>query len=266
MRNYYFLAVLAGLLFMGCSVDNDELNFNENQIQTANLEINEICMPSIYGIEDSGKLLGNVIIINSDDGGIAYINFISETGFYITEIRLMIADDLSGLPHNNGGIIPGKLEKLTYDSVSEVNFEYSVSNSFVLAARVTFTNSDGKKFTKWVGDETSGNNSSTYLSYTVCISPEPICEADAGSDNSRTYTDSEIDELIDDLGAIEPLFKTLLDKGISHDGTFKPTGPELLRLYNQNHYQDFKTIYTVTNELNGEVCSDSVELIITIIP
>ena len=90
--------------------------------------------------------------------------------------------------------------------------------------------------------------------------------ADAGSDNSQTYTESEIDEIIDDLGAIEPLFKTLLDEGISRDGVFEPTGFELLRLYNRNHFQDFKTIYTVTNELNGEFCSDSVELIITIIP
>ncbi|MGA8855198.1 MAG: hypothetical protein WB492_13570, partial [Christiangramia sp.] len=64
--------------------------------------------------------------------------------------------------------------------------------------------------------------------------------------------------------AIEPLFKTLLDEGISHNGTFKPTGPELLRLYNRNHFQDFKTIYTIRDEEND--CEDSAELIITIIP
>ena len=268
MRNYYFITAMVGLLFMGCSVDNDELNFNEDQIQTANLVISDVCMPSVFEIENSNQLIGNVNITNSTDGTMAYLNFNTEDGFYITEIRLAMADDLSGIPYNNGGIIPGHLKKFPFDSVSKAEFEYAVSGSFVVAALVTITDDDGKKYKSWIGDESQWRNSSSYLSYEVCIpQQEPTCEAYAGSPNSKTYTYSEIDALIDDVGAIEPFYKkNLLDEGVSLDGTITPTGAELLRSFNRNPYQEFKTTYTVTNEVNGVTCSDSVELTLIIIP
>ena len=268
MRNYYFYTVLVGLLFMGCTVDNDELNFKEDQIQTANLKINDVCMPSIYGIENSGELLGNVTVSNSDDGNMAYVKFTAETKFYITEIRLMQADDENGLPINNGGVISGKLEKLIYPYVTEVDFEYEVSSHFVLAARVTFVDQNGHKYISWIGHEMAGNNRSTYLSYNICIPPQhnPVCEVNAGSNNSRTYTFSEVDALIDDVGAIEPLYKTLLDEGVSRDGTFAPTAAELLRAFNQNPYREFTTVYTLSKVVGGVVCKDSTELTITVIP
>lgn len=269
MKKYFFITAMLGLLFMGCSVDNDELNFNEDQIQTANLEINEVCMPLIYKIEDSEQLLGNVIITNSDDGGIAYINFISETGFYITEIRWMVADDLSGLPNNNGGIIPGKLEKLTYDSVSEVNFEYAVSNSLVLAARVKFVDESGQTNTFWIGDNVAGKNNSKFLDYTICIPhQEEVCEADAGTDQLREYTLAEIDALVYSPTSLADVYITLLDEGISTDGTFSDrTMTQLLTTFagNRQYSREYTTTYTVTNTLDGVECSDSAKLTIRVL-
>lgn len=264
MRNYYFFTVLVGLLFMGCTVDNDELNFNEDQIQTANLEINDVCMPSIYGIENSGELLGNVTVSNSDDGNIAYVKFTAEPGFYITEIRLMQADDENGLPINNGGVIPGKLEKLTYPSVSEVDFEYEVSSYFVLAARVTFVDQDGKKYTSWIGDEKPGSNNSTYLSYNVCIPPqqEPVCEVYAGADKSVTYTRAYVESRVFSSNDVEPLFYELVSDDATPGGTLSPGVGVFLPSYERNPYQTFTTKYTV---VDGD-CSDFAILSITVIP
>ena len=265
MKNSYFFLVL-GLLLMGCSVDNDEMNFNEDQIQTTNLEINDVCLPSIYKIEDSGELLGNVTISNSEDGNMAYIKFSAETGFYITEISLIKANNAIELPLNKRGEILDKLEKLTYESLSEVDLEYEVSSSFVLAARVTFMNHKGKKFTNWIRDDQTGSNTLTYLNCNVCISGELICEADAGADQFREYTLPEIEAIVNSQGDVERLYKSFLDEGVSRNGTFSPTISQLLAAFGANPIRDFKTIYTVTNEVDGVECSDSVELIIRVTP
>lgn len=269
MRNYYFFTVLVGLLFMGCTVDNDELNFNEDQIQTANLEINDVCMPSIYGIENSGELLGNVTVSNSNAGNIAYVKFTAEPGFYITEIRLMQADDENGLPINNGGVIPGKLEKLTYPSVSEVDFEYEVSSYFVLAARVTFVDQDGKKYTSWIGNEKPGSNNSTYLSYNVCIPPqqEPVCDVYAG-ENNRTTIDLEFlrTQLLNEW-QVRDLYKSLIDPEATPGGVFNPTISELIEQVNiqansgGSILQEWPIEYIVT----GTDCTDSATLIVELV-
>ena len=272
MNKYYFFVVL-GLLFIGCSVDNDEMNLNDNLLNSANsvLEIDG-CESISYDLySGANSLVGEFEITNDEDN--LYLNFLSKEGFSINEIRWEVALNEDGLPINNGGIIVGQLDhKIKFDigksshgeSVSFSEFDESPASLFV-AARVKYTNTLDETFTIWVGNESAGKNGSKFLEYVTCDPQStPVCNADAGSDNSRTYTDSEIDEMIDDLGAIEPLFKTLLDEGISHNGTFKPTGPELLRLYNRNHFQDFKTIYTIRDEEND--CEDSAELIITITP
>ena len=62
------------------------------------------------------------------------------------------------LPTHKRGEIPDKLEKLTYESLLEVDVEYEVSSFFVLAAWVTFMNDEGKEFTSWIGDDQAGSD------------------------------------------------------------------------------------------------------------
>ena len=270
MRNYYFIL---GLLLMGCSVDNEEMNLNNDQIKTVNsvLEIDG-CESNNYNLYfDTNSLLGEFIITNDEEN--LYMNFSSAKGFLITEIRWEVFLSEDGLPINNGRINVGQLDnKIKFDEGENshgetITFSQFDENptTFVLVARIEYTNDLKQKFISWVGNETVGDNADKFFDYTICEAQNiSVCSADAGPDNSQKYTESEIDEMIDDLGAIEPLFKALLDEGISRDGTLKPTGLELLRLYNQNHFQDFKTIYTIKDEEND--CEDSAELIITVIP
>src|SRR5690606_16785349 len=53
----------------------------------------------------------------------------------------------------------------------------------------------------------------------------------------------------------------LLDEGVDRDGTFNPTIEEIIARYDQNHFQDFTTTYTLTN---GD-CVSTVELTATVL-
>ena len=271
MRNYYFIAAMMGLLLMGCSVNNDEMSFNNDQIKTVN-SVWEVdgCESMIYEFHSS---LGEFIITNDNDN--LYLNFLANDGFLIYDIRWEVMPSEADLPINANGINSSRLDQrdkfdsgIAYHGETILISDFGVDPGYVIiAAEIILKNSLDQKFTAWVGNESDFRNGSNFLVYDICDpSSDPICKANAGSSNSRTYTFSEVDALIDDVGAIEPLYKTLLDEGVSRDGTFAPTAAQLLRAFNRNPYQDFTTVYTVSNEVGGVVCTDSTELTITVIP
>ncbi len=271
MRNY-FNAVMVGLLLMGCSVDNDETNFDD-QLLIANSVIDvEGCVSDTYTLYNtSEEKIGEFIVTNDENE--VYLNFTSVNGYDISMINYEVALSEDDLPMNNGGIIVGQLENTVKFSATTNYYGDSVflesfgenPTALVVAARIQFTNESKKTYAVWVGDQVAGKNDSKFLNYSICIpQEEEVCEVDAGSDQQRIYTLAEIDAEVDDLGEILPLYKTFLDEGVSRDGTFNTDGLTILRAFNKNPYQDFSVIYTVTNELNGEVCSDSTVLTITV--
>jgi len=275
MRNY-FNAVMLGLLLMGCSVDNDETNFNNDQLLTANsvLEVDG-CESVNYKLFNSAdNALGEFVITNDKDN--LYLNFAAVDGLLINEIVWEVALDESQLPINNGGVIAGQLDhKMKFTSGTK-SYDVTIPLSdfgdfenltdFVVAAKVNYTNSLQQEFSVWVGDQMVGKKGSKILVYTICVpQEEPVCVAYAGADNSVTYTKRQVDAIVDTAEDVENLYKGLLEDGVSRSGTFNPTIKAILNsYYTVSKYQDFKTIYTVTNELNGEMCSDSVELTLTI--
>lgn len=271
MRNY-FNAVMVGLLLMGCSVDNDETNF-DYQLLIANSVIDvEGCMPDTYNLYNtSEEKIGEFIVTNDENE--VYLNFTSVNGYDISMINYEVALSEDDLPMNNGGIIVGQLENTVKFSATtnyygdSVSFESFGENptALVVAARIQFINESKKTYAVWIGDQIAGKNNSKFLNYSICIpQQEEVCEVDAGSDNSASYTVEEVDALVNSIGDADRLFKSLLDEDVSRNGVFEPTISTLLARFSANPVRDFTTTYTVTNELNGEVCTDSTVLTITV--
>lgn len=271
MRNF-FSVMMVGLLLMGCSVDNDETIVEDDQLLIANSVLNvDGCESVSYNLNNgSGNVVGQFTITNDKDN--LYLNFKASSGLSITEIAWEVAMDVEGLPANNGGIIYGQLEnKQSFSSgidyygetLSLDNFE----KDLVVAARVTFVDSKQQKVSVWVGDQLLGKKGSKFLFYSICEpQDEPVCLAYAGADNSISYTYKELDALVNTVEDVENLYKSLLEDGVSRSGTFSPTIKDIVKFASieANRYGDLITIYTVTNELNGETCSDSVELTLTV--
>ena len=269
-------AMMVGLLLMGCSVDNDD-TLKEDQFLIANsvLEVDgcESDTYNLYGSSD--QKLGEFIITNDKDE--LYLNFASVEGNVISKIDYQVALSEDELPMNNGGIIVGQLENSVNlssesyfgDSFSLDSFGATIPNALVVAARVQFVDESGQTNTVWIGDNVAGKNNSKFLDYTICIpQEEEVCEADAGTDQLREYTLEEIDALVYSPTSLADVYITLLDEGISTDGTFSDrTMSQLLTTFagNTQYSRDYTTTYTVTNTLNGVECSDSVKLTIRVL-
>ncbi len=87
---------------------------------------------------------------------------------------------------------------------------------------------------------------------------DPTCTLSAGSDNSKTITESEADA-IPSWDEVRKLYLSLLDEGVSRDGEFDPSIWDLINSYTGPG--DYSTTYTVTE---GD-CTDSVELTIHVV-
>lgn len=272
MRNF-LSAIIVGLLLMGCSVDNDDTIVNNDQLLTANsiLEVDG-CESVIYDLNSNkNNSVGHFVITNDKDN--LYLNFSSNSGFLITEIVWEVVSNLNNLPANNGGIIPGQLENkkdfnpgTNYHGETVALSGYENLDEVMVVAKVTFINPEQQKSSVWVGNEILGKKESKFLYYSICEPmSEPVCEAYAGANNSVTYTNKEVDAIVETQEDVENLYKDLLEEGVSRNGTFNPTIKQILKsYYTVSKYQDFQTVYTVTNQLNGVTCSDSVELTLTI--
>ena len=225
MKNYYFITVMVGLLFMGCSVDNDELNFNNDQIKTANSVIEVDGCESI-AIEFHSSL-GEFVITNDIDN--LYLNFLANDGFLIYDIRWEVMPSEADLPINANGINSSRLDQRDkFDSGTTYHGETVPISDFgedpgyvIVAAEVTLKNSLNQKFIAWVGSESEFRNDSNFLVYDICTpTSDPVCIANAGANNSISYTYKEVDALVDTVEDVENLYKSLLEEGVSRSGTF----------------------------------------------
>ena len=79
---------------------------------------------------------------------------------------------------------------------------------------------------------------------------------------------AEIDALVYSPTSLADVYITLLDEGISTDGTFSDrTMTQLLTTFagNRQYSREYTTTYTVTNTLDGVECSDSAKLTIRVL-
>ena len=91
---------------------------------------------------------------------------------------------------------------------------------------------------------------------------DPVCTISAGSDNMKTLTYSKA-AAIESWDEVRKHYLSLLDAGVSRDGSFDPSIWDMINAFNNNTdpLGDYTTTYTVTD---GE-CSDSVELTIRVV-
>ncbi|SDS46567.1 hypothetical protein [Gramella sp. MAR_2010_147] len=279
MKKYFFINAMLGLLFMGCSVDNGEMNLEEDQLLIANSILDvEGCVSETYDLNsNSEEKLGTFIITNDLDE--LYLNFTSVEGYKISKINYEVAVSEDDLPINNGGIIVSQLEHsekfspaIDYlgDSFSLDSFGETIPAFLVVAARIQYMDESGETYAVWVGNKMAGKNNSKFLEYPICIpQQEPVCEVDAGSDNSVTHSYRQLLTLGLVSADVKEMYLDLLEDGVSREGTFDPTITQILNFIyanEANRYGEHSTTYTVTNELNGEFCTDSTLLTITITP
>ncbi|MCC5908401.1 MAG: hypothetical protein JJU13_19445 [Balneolaceae bacterium] len=132
--------------------------------------------------------MGSVKYSFTNDGGIT-ITYQANDGWTINDIAIQIAKDKSGIPHNNGGAIPGRFDTHQNEFNPGVTFySYTVSaeylnsiginkeSSFVIAAKASVSNGGngqggGSGETAYAGNEDGGSaNFWTYISakYNPC--------------------------------------------------------------------------------------------------
>lgn len=83
----------------------------------------------------------------------------------------------------------------------------------------------------------------------------------AGNDAIRCFSNRQIDDMVDDVGDVRPIYLDMLDAGVPHNGTLNPTPAEIVaKYYREGKYDDFTTTYTV----GDPGCQDSVNLTLRI--
>ncbi|UJH91331.1 hypothetical protein LZ575_00560 [Antarcticibacterium sp. 1MA-6-2] len=86
------------------------------------------------------------------------------------------------------------------------------------------------------------------------------CSLSAGADNSITLTESEALE-IPSWDEVRKLYLSLLDEGVSRQGTFDPSIANINSQFQNQRLGDFTTTYTI---VEGD-CSDTVNLTVTVV-
>jgi hypothetical protein len=90
---------------------------------------------------------------------------------------------------------------------------------------------------------------------------EPVCEIDAGPDNSIILTYSQA-SAIESWDEVRKLYLSLLQAGVSRNGTFDPSIWNLINEFQSSPIGNFSTTYTIGS---GD-CKDSVILTVIVIP
>lgn len=249
--------MMAGLLVMGCSVDDTE---TKSIIQSFDVSV-ETCEPKVFEIYDKSSNLGQVSVSNSSQTD-SEILIEANTDYTITSVRWGSASNSSGLPQNGSGIKVNDLTKVDYTNKSSIVLNVIGQTSFAFAALVEFKNSTGGKVTSWIGDKALGKNGSMYFLYETCTTSEDPCKYLSGGSvpEERRISRDFVRENLKYSWQVEEYLLGMLDEGVSTDGEFSPTVDEIIQSYRANPFQTFITTYTITD---GE-CEISIDLTLTV--
>ena len=214
------------LFFIGCSVDPVEDEIFENQVTHANISTAD----EEYGCAgpDRSKtlMLSEAISIESFDE--------------VRKLYLSLLDP--GVPRD------GTFDPTIWNLIDAFN---EAENPIGLYTTTYSLSSDNCEDSVQLTIEVTSDFSA------------PACEISAGNNNSRDMFFTEAAS-IESWDEVRKLYLSLLDPGISRNGTFDPSIWDLINAFNTNEdpIGDYTTIYTITE---GD-CSDSVELAIRVVP
>lgn len=258
MKKFLFLSLIA-ITIIGCSVDNEELDFDAQQVLEKNavFEI-EGCEAQSLDFGDSGELL----VTNDED--YLYVTFSASPGNSLTKARLQIGNTLEDFPIvGQGNLPPGQMEhQKDFPSGVEAHTFVVPLNLYedchYIAANAIFSGgSNSGSF--WAGDLEGRRGNWSYFQYCTQTCT-PVCEpVNAGADNSTTISFSEAAAL-ESWDEVRNLYFSLLGTSVPRDGTFDPTIWALITEFNEQGVGEYSTVYTIGE---GE-CTDSVILTVIV--
>lgn len=223
MKTKLLLPVFMVLTFIGCSVDPIEEDFNRSTPQEFNSETGN---SGCAGPDISKKMgLSEAASIESWD-----------------EVRKLYLSLLGPGVARDGSFDPTILDLINAFNDTENPIGFYTT---------TYTVSSG-----------SCSDSVNLTIEVVADVSDPVCELSAGTDASKEifFSDARVIESWDE---VRKLYLSLLEPGVSRNGSFDPTILDLINAFNRNENPigDYTTTYTITE---GE-CTDSVELTITVV-
>lgn len=260
-----FLLPLLGLFFMGCSVDNEDLNLPENQIQDLNAaySMGEPCgdATSFY-FNDKG----HIEVVNDEHK--LYVTIIAGEGSFISNTKLHLANGLSGFPTvGQGNLPPGQMdynEDFNSDQTT-YTFEFDLTEftefadedgdgyqEISIASKTDFTNGDGG----WAGDFSGNSGGWSYFNYEIqpCeVGEDPcagiddpiyeeVCPSDINNPSLLGFTNFYKNQIF-----LNTDFTTIT-------GSFNPTLADLhAEFLADGPVGTWTTYYTVTTEDCGEI-------------
>ena len=258
MHKKYFLMML-GFSFMACSVDKDELNINENQIQEINATFEvEGCETISLNFNDAGT------IEVTNDSEYLYVTLVASEGFTLSNTWLHIANDFDSFPTVGKGNLP--LSKMEFSKgfqpeVHKYTFQIALSDyeGVILIASNSGFNDGGRNASYWAGDQMVKFGNWSYFEYRVQDCAPPCI--DAGVNNSITMTESQA-AAIPSWDEVRKLYLSLLAPGVVRSGTFDPSIWNMIYQFQAQRTGELMTTYSIGE---GE-CTDSVELTINVVP
>ncbi|TBW25604.1 hypothetical protein [Gramella sp. KN1008] len=257
--------LVIGLLF-SCSVEDDSVQPEDQIVESFAIAEAGSCEADVFNVLDGGA----IEVTNIEDE--IYIKISANPGFELGKVSFQVSKDISNFPvENNGKLNPQKLansksfEPETFSHTLGVN--WTDSEKAVIALYVTFKQKSGPTVSGWAGNLSAGNEQWSYVDYVMCTPQADPCEEfSAGSDNKGEIQYSNA-KAIESKDEATKLYLSLLDKGVSRNGTFEPRIVTIIEMFNNNDlngnpYGEYSTVYTISE---GE-CSASVRLTYEVIP
>ena len=244
--------------FMACSVEeveeDSEFGFQELD---AVVEI-QGCDVVSFDYDQAG----HIEVTNDQDS--LYISIISADNHLLHGTKLHIANSYDDFPTvGQGNLPPGQMDQQENFSpeVERITYSYSLSeyDKCIYVASYSSFISGSENISSWAGDISGKKGNWSYFQYCIqdCV---PTCDVNAGSDNSMTISLSQANAIADSE-EVRELYLSLLDNGVSREGSFKPSIVNRVFTFHSEGAGDYPTVYTVGE---GE-CTDSAILTIRVI-
>jgi hypothetical protein len=260
MKKFYLLFAVFALF--SCSADNEEILHETGTFENLNAVV------EIDGCESesfSFGTAGSIEVIN--DTEYLYVSVVAGDSYSLAHAKLHVANSEDAFPTvGKGNLPPGQMDhKMSFDPVlNSYTFKLPISDfegCVYIASQSEFTDSTSSG-TYWAGDIAGQSGNWYYFEYCIqtCESQDPICDLDAGPDNSKNITFSEAGA-IPSWDEVRKLYLSLLADGVSRDGTFDPSIWDIINNFNERGVGGYSTTYTITE---GD-CSDTVELTINVV-
>lgn len=216
---------LFGLFFISCSVDPIEEDLQYNKINEFNAESN----PNDVGCAGADN---SMTITYSQAAAI-------ESWDEVRKLYLSLLGE--------GVYRGGKFDPTIWDIINKFNDEEE--------------GGIGDYTTRYTIDKGECMDTVMLTITVVADQSSPVCEINAGPDNTLTLTYSQA-AAIESWDEVRKLYLSLLEVGVVRNGVFDPSIWDLINRFQRDPLGDFVTTYTIGE---GD-CQDSVVLTVVVVP